>query len=443
MNISGLHIARLSLIACIVESVLFGTAFLLSQRFGAGIETLDSFTDLLGLVVLPTMLMLTAILAFGVYRTSALRAPLAYLDRLLVGALLGAVGIMIARFVLLGRDVGLEQTAIAVAGGCLLIVVGRSIVQLLLTHWRPMRPRSLVLGGGSRAATVWEACGDVRPTRLQAFLSSPQGGSGSVDRLPNDRLRAMPHDLLALARAEGADEIVVALDDRRGSMPVDALLECRMHGLRVVDSATFLERETGKVDLDGVYPSWLIFSQGFQRNALGTMAKRAMDVGLSLALLTVTTPLLLLVALAIKFDSRGPVFYRQSRVGRRGRLFSIYKFRSMVVDAERGCGAQWAQARDPRVTRVGRFIRRTRIDEIPQVINVLRGEMSFVGPRPERPEFVQELSGEIPFLQRTPPCQAGPHRLGTDQLPLRGLDRRYEGKAQIRPLLPQKRQRSS
>jgi sugar transferase (PEP-CTERM system associated) len=410
VNISGVHIARLSLLVCAVEAVLFGLAFLFSQQFGVdGLTPLASLADVFNLVILPALLLILAILAFGVYQTSALRSPWAYVDRLLVGAMLGALGIMAARF-LFDRSFAFTQTAAAVASGCAIVLVGRSLVRFLFLHWRPIRPRSLVLGGGARAAVIWEACGDVRPTRLQAFLSTADESLAPTDRLPPERLRRMPNDLLALARAEGADEIVVALDDRRGSMPVEALFECRMHGLRIVDSATFLERETGKVDLDGIYPSWLIFSQGFQRSFLSSAAKRGMDVVLSLALLIATLPLLAMVSLAIKIDSPGPIFYKQARVGLRGRIFSIFKFRSMVVDAERSGAVQWAQAADPRVTRVGRFIRRTRIDEIPQVLNVLKGEMSFVGPRPERPEFVSELIREICFYNerhRTKPGLTG------------------------------------
>jgi sugar transferase (PEP-CTERM system associated) len=324
--------------------------------------------------------------------------------------LLGLVAIIAANLLILDRSLAVGQLIAAVSSGCLIVVLGRSLGRYILVRWRPIRPRSIVLGGGARASLIWEACGDLRPTRLQAFLSTPDEGFPLEGRLPLDRLRQMPGDLVALAKVEGADEIVVALDDRRGSMPVDALFQCRMHGLRVVDSATFLERETGKVDLDGAYPSWLIFSQGFRRGPLGDIAKRAMDITFSLTLLIATLPLLIILSILIKLDSRGPVFYRQARVGLRGQVFSIYKFRSMVVDAESKSGAKWAQAGDPRVTRIGRFIRRMRIDEIPQVLNVLKGEMSFVGPRPERPEFVKELSKEIRFYNerhRTKPGLTG------------------------------------
>jgi sugar transferase (PEP-CTERM system associated) len=399
MNISGIHIARINIIVAAVEAFLLGAIFLLFQTLGHGaaIQPITSVGDFASLVVFPSAIFITGILSFGIYQISALRSPLAYLDRLIVGALLSLAVIVGVNLLIFDRSLAIGQLVAAVSSGCGIVIAGRILGRYVLLGWRPIRPRSIVLGGGARASLIWEACGDLRPTRLQAFLSTPDEGHPLSGCLPSDRLREMPSDLVALARAEGADEIVVALDDRRGSMPVDALFQCRMHGLRVVDSATFLERETGKVDLDGAYPSWLIFSHGFKRSPFGDTAKRAMDVVLSMALLIATLPLLAMVTLAIKLDSPGPVFYRQARVGLRGQIFSIYKFRSMVTDAEGSSGAKWAQAGDPRITRVGRFIRRTRIDEIPQVLNVLKGEMSFVGPRPERPEFVKELIKDIRF----------------------------------------------
>jgi sugar transferase (PEP-CTERM system associated) len=202
------------------------------------------------------------------------------------------------------------------------------------------------------------------------------------------------------------EEIVVALDDGRGRLPIDALLRCRMLGVRVTERSSFLERATGRIDLDTMRPSWLIFSGGFERRPFERYAKRGFDVLFSLALLGLFAPLLAVIALAIRLDSPGPVFYRQTRVGRFGAPFSIMKFRTMVVDAERA-GAQWAAERDPRITRVGHVLRRMRLDELPQAVNVLRGEMSLVGPRPERPEFVGELVEALPYYNERHNVQPG------------------------------------
>ena len=194
-----------------------------------------------------------------------------------------------------------------------------------------------------------------------------------------------------------AAEIIVAMEERRGTLPTEELLACKMQGLAVTDSTTFIERETGAVDLDSVSPSWLIFSDGFGKaGRLGLIVKRSFDIVASLLLLIFSLPVLITTAIAVKATSPGPAFYRQERVGRFGVSYNVMKFRSMRTDAEKD-GPVWAQQNDARITRVGRFLRATRIDEIPQIFNVLKGDMSFVGPRPERPVFVEELTKEIPY----------------------------------------------
>lgn len=192
------------------------------------------------------------------------------------------------------------------------------------------------------------------------------------------------------------DRIVVALDERRGKLPVEQLLLCRLRGIRVEEGATFCEQLCGRLSVENLHPSALIFSDGFKRSLIIRKVKRGIDIFCSLAGLVLLSPLSLAVGLAIKFESEGPVFYRQERIGEDGMPFNILKFRSMRVDAEKD-GPVWAAANDERITKVGRIIRKLRMDEIPQMINVLKGEMSFVGPRPERPFFVQYLQKEIPF----------------------------------------------
>jgi len=193
-----------------------------------------------------------------------------------------------------------------------------------------------------------------------------------------------------------ADRMVVAMQDRRGKMPFRTLLNCRFKGIRVEEAASFYETLTGKILLDRLRPSWLIFSEGFRISKFTLRIKRFVDVAMAALLLIVASPVMLLTAILIKLDSRGPVIYKQDRVADGWKDYTLYKFRSMVRDAER-YGARWAEEDDPRVTRVGRVIRRYRIDELPQLFNVLKGDMSFVGPRPERRLFVQELAEEIPY----------------------------------------------
>jgi sugar transferase (PEP-CTERM system associated) len=202
-------------------------------------------------------------------------------------------------------------------------------------------------------------------------------------------------DIVARHRVE---EIIVAVREQRGGgVPMDQLLACRIRGVRVFDHAAFYERTRAEVPLESLKASWLVYGHGFVQGRARQAAKRVFDIVVSSLLLLLAAPLMLLTALAIKLDSPGPVLYRQQRVGLGGRLFMCLKFRSMRMDAERDGVARWAVKDDPRVTRVGTFMRKMRIDELPQLIGVLRGEMSMVGPRPERPSFVEELTREIPF----------------------------------------------
>ena len=194
------------------------------------------------------------------------------------------------------------------------------------------------------------------------------------------------------------DELIIAVEEQRGgALPMDDLLKTRLDGVKVTDLADFLERIRGAIPLGSFKASWLIYGEGFRQGPIRTFVKRSFDIVVSASLLALTSPILILAALLIKLDSPGPVIYRQPRVGRADRVFDVLKLRSMRSDAESDGKPRWAQAGDSRVTRVGRFVRRTRIDELPQLINVLRGEMSFVGPRPERPYFVEKLSESIPF----------------------------------------------
>jgi len=206
-------------------------------------------------------------------------------------------------------------------------------------------------------------------------------------------------DLLETARAHKAGMIVVALTEKRGVLPLQEMMRCKLNGIEVVDAPTFYELVQGKLLLEQMTPSWIIFSTGFRRTALITIYKRCFDVVLALVGVVLSAPLFPFIALAIKLESAGPVFFQQVRVGSGEKNFMLYKFRSMAQDAERN-GAVWAVKNDSRVTRVGRFLRNSRIDELPQLYNVLRGDMSFIGPRPERPEFVESLKKDIYYYSK-------------------------------------------
>lgn len=204
--------------------------------------------------------------------------------------------------------------------------------------------------------------------------------------------------LLAIAQAKSIDLIAVAIQDRRKNLPTEELLECRLAGIAVREQEALYEQITGRIAIESLRPSYLIFNEGFRREPWSELGKRLLDVSVSLLLLCITWPLMIATAIAVRLDSQGPILFSQERVGRDNQSFTLRKFRSMRADAEQHSGPVWATADDPRVTRVGRFIRRTRLDELPQVFNVLAGDMSMVGPRPERPVFVADLSERIPYF---------------------------------------------
>jgi len=280
-------------------------------------------------------------------------------------------------------------------------VVGLFILTVALVGWRSsyawlinrpfMRERIYVLGTGTRARSFVESL-RARPE----IGIDVAGWSAGLEPDPHNP-EEIGTGLMAMATNREISRVIVALGDRRGTMPVRELLEVRLHGLKVEDVTGVLEKVSGKVEIDGLYPSWLIFAEGFRAGSLFIFVRRVISLIASFTLLLVILPFLPFIALAIKLDSKGPIFYQQTRVGRFGRLFKVVKFRTMRADAEATTGPMWAGETDPRITRVGRWLRKTRLDEIPQLWNVFRGDMGFVGPRPERPEFVEWLVREIPY----------------------------------------------
>lgn len=263
---------------------------------------------------------------------------------------------------------------------------------------RRPRPHSrlLIYGCDASAQVVADTLRAADPRcEIVGHVRSPNEANPTV---PANQILQPVHSLRQCALDLGVDEIVVALTERRGgSMPMRELLDCKVGGVRVSDMSTHYEKVLGQIRLEHVHAGWLIFGDGFHQGLLRTVAKRAFDVVCSLLLLMLALPVLALTALAIALESKGGIFYRQERVARGGATFEVLKFRSMRVDAEKGGQPQWAVPKDARITRVGGFIRRFRIDEFPQLVNVLQGDMSLVGPRPERPFFVDSLTRDVPY----------------------------------------------
>jgi sugar transferase (PEP-CTERM system associated) len=252
----------------------------------------------------------------------------------------------------------------------------------------------LVLGTGPLAKKIGDL---ITTTNHQHILRGYINLTGESAQVPSEAIVGNGKGLVETVKEKRAHKLVVSLSERRGLFPVQDVLNCKFSGIEVIDAPSFYEEMTGKLLIENITPSWFIFSNGFKMNPSQRFLKRIFDVVFSFLGLILTMPLLPLVALMIKVDSRGPVFFRQVRVGELEKEFVLYKFRTMRQDAENSTGAVWAQKNDPRVTRVGKLLRKTRIDELPQLSNVLKGEMSFVGPRPERPEFVSELKKHIPY----------------------------------------------
>jgi len=265
------------------------------------------------------------------------------------------------------------------------LVLGTGVLAARIGQMASANNRSLVLAG-------YAACAN------DVTVKKEPASSDSV--VPPDAIIGNSDDLLAATRQARADMIVVALSERRGVFPFRDVLKCKMNGINVMDAPSFYELVYGKLMLESITPSWFIFSSGFRRSSLFSLSKRGIDILLASVGMLITVPFFPLIALAIKLDSTGPVFFRQLRVGNYEKPFMLYKFRTMCQDAEEQTGAKWAVKNDPRVTKLGRFFRNSRIDEIPQLINVLKGDMSFIGPRPERPEFVEKLNQIIPYYAK-------------------------------------------
>jgi sugar transferase (PEP-CTERM system associated) len=336
--------------------------------------------------------------AFGLYTTRQRAGTIGLMVRVTAGALNGAALSALAFYFVPLISVSREVLGATAVVAVFFSAAARALFERIVDQ-DTFKSRVLVYGAGQRAASLLQLRRrtDQRGFKLAGFMAT----EGDQVGVPADKLVARPDDLLSWARQHEVDEIVVAMDDRRRGFPVLELLDCRMAGIDILELPSFLERETGKVRLDVLNPSWIIFGEGFRNSMVQRGLERALDLGASLLLLLLASPLMLIAMIAIKIEDgwRAPVLYRQTRVGRYNQTFDIVKFRSMRQDAERPGEAIWAKPGDPRVTRVGAIMRKTRVDELPQLFAVLRGDMSFVGPRPERPEFVARLEQQIPYYR--------------------------------------------
>ncbi len=382
-----------------VDAILFFGVLILAAMLRLGTNLTEIQHDLGPLwprAILFSAVMFVSLLSLGLYSARQRARRTGILVRVLTAVLAGTAVTAVCYYllpeVLLGRGV----LALAAPGAFISATLTRTAFSRFVDE-NIFKRRVLIYGAGQRASSIvrLRRRADRRGFVVVGFVAV----DGEKPEAPAEQLLPTQNGLRYLCRQHDVDEVVVAMDDRRSGFPILELLEVRLAGSEVTELLSFLERETCRVRIDLLNPSWMIFGEGFRRDSVRLFSSRALDLLASSLICVVSLPVLLLTTLAIKLEDgiRAPVLYKQARVGLGGRDFNVLKFRSMRIDAERDGQAQWAQKQDPRVTWVGAIIRKLRIDELPQILNVLRGDMSFVGPRPERPQFVAELAQKIPY----------------------------------------------
>jgi sugar transferase (PEP-CTERM system associated) len=377
----------------VLSSFLLGVWFVRQQDTYIALFYEHGFFKILGV----TVLVLLCSHWFDLYDTAPLNTKgELYFRLLMVPGLLALILAVVASIkpdYLLGigpSDVGLYGPS----------EIGLVILTVALFGWRfgftwliqlpILVQRVYVLGTGERAQRV--VLGLRQNPELGVEIASWTGKmEGAVTR------ESVAAHLMEVVHKQKVHRVIVAMPDRRGTIPMSELLELRMQGVQIEEATSWLEKISGKIEVEDLFPSWLVFGQGFRRSAPFILVRRVVSFIISLIGLILALPLFPFIMLAIRLDSKGPVFYTQTRVGKAGRIFKVVKFRTMREDAEAASGPRWAGDNDPRVTRVGKFLRSSRLDEIPQMWCVLKGDMAFVGPRPERPEFIEWLSKEIPY----------------------------------------------
>jgi sugar transferase (PEP-CTERM system associated) len=399
IRLIGEHVYVSIVVLVLAELAVCCAAFILAVyvRFGAD---LTAFGGVYGPLWPPRALVFSVVMvlclaAFGLYSARQRARTIGIVLRVAAAMVAGVAVTAVVWYVFPALRVGRGVMILAAIASIVAVALTRTVFARLV-HEDVFKRRVLVYGSGQGATSIAELRrrSDRRGFVLVGFVKA----DGEARAVPVKTLDPTL-GLFELCVRHEVDEIVVAMDDRRRQFPLRELLECRLAGVDVTELLTFLERETGRVRLDVLNPSWLIFGPGFRRDPLRLFSARTLDIVASVLILTLSLPVMILSAVAILVEDgwRAPVFYRQARVGGAGRSFELLKFRSMRRDAETNGQARWAQKDDPRVTCVGVVMRKLRIDELPQILNVFRGNMSLVGPRPERPHFVTELAQKIPY----------------------------------------------
>ena len=378
-------------------SVIIGAVYLRVGVDGAAYELVEKHGYFKA--AFATMFCLAAFYLFDLYDFIVMHNRQVLVLRLVQALGLAWIGLALAFYAYPALMLGRSITLIALPMALALMVGWRVSIHWVLGH-PDIGEKILIVGSGDLAVEVARQVLS-RPDagyRIVGFIGSDSEQLGKS--LINPRVIGLTADIEEIVKSEGIDRIVVAMGERRGQLPTDRLLKLSLAGdVSIEEGATFFERVTGRVSLNMIRPSWLIFTGRGRQGRLATITRSFVHRLVAAVGFLLSLPIAIVIAILIKLDSRGPIFYRQERVGKNGRHFVLTKFRSMRVDAEEG-GPVWASKKDERTTRIGRIIRKTRLDEIPQFWNILRGEMSFVGPRPERPHFVAQLAAQIPYYEQ-------------------------------------------
>lgn len=393
------YIPRHFILLIVAETLICAASMYAGKEFRFSLYYSTTFKgDLTLTSILFALVMISSMTAMGLYQRRARNDSAGTIVRVVSSFLVGVLVMSLVFYSFPDLFLGRGAFGFAILFAFIGVLIARFLFMNLASQ-EVLKRRILVLGTGQQAKQIAEM--DNHPKRygfkLVGFLKLP----GEETVLPEKAYINTGEVLSEVIARNDVDEIVVALDDRRIGLPLHEILDCKMRGVEIVDLATFFEKEAQMLKLEAMHPSWIIFSDGFRGGLFTDFAKRSLDLLASSLLLSISWPFMLVTALAIIIESghKAPILYRQYRLGQHAKPFQVLKFRSMRVDAEKDGVARWAQQDDNRVTRVGRVIRATRLDELPQIFNVWRGDMSFVGPRPERPEFVEDLRKTIPYYE--------------------------------------------
>jgi sugar transferase (PEP-CTERM system associated) len=404
IKLFGIYISKAVVLLGVMETLIFFSsmygAIYLHHQFSAGAASISD-DALQNLPAVYAIVMFSSMTALGLYQKGSMASSSGFLLRLLLGLLVGG---LIMGFLFFALKLFPTSERSLLTNGITLSILGVLIARTLfvrVTSEKTLKRRVLVLGVGINADRIEES---VKAKDTVGIVIVGYVNLGDrIELIDEDRQVVKDQTLLEISNRLVVDEIVVAVDDRRKKLPNHELLECKIRGIQILDLLTFFEKELSIINIDLLYPSWMLYTDGYRQKALNRTIKKTFDMTVGIVIFLFAAPLMVLVALASLIESGGrdPILYSQVRVGKNGKLFKVHKFRSMRTDAEADGVARWASKNDSRITKLGGFLRKTRLDELPQIYNILNGDMSLVGPRPERPEFVLQLSNDIPYyLQR-------------------------------------------